>query len=241
MYPPQQQKRRRSFAPFIVAIILAGALIVGLRMFFGGTGGTAGSGAGGDDGAAGRRACGDGGVTLTVAVSSEKAELLRKMAGAYSGREVDGRCVDVVVNSKASGEAMQALARGWDKRVDGPRPDVWTPASTGWISLLQQRVEDGDRAGLVAAENPTIAKSPLVIAMPEPMAKALGWPAKKIGWSDVLDLANDPKGGRSTTTPSGARSASARPTRTSPPPASTRRSAPISPRPGCPATSRTVM
>ncbi|WP_433499928.1 extracellular solute-binding protein [Sphaerimonospora sp. CA-214678] len=194
MYPPHQQKRRRSFAPFIVAIILAGALIVGLRLFFGGTGGTGGSGAGGDDGDGGRRACADGGVTLTVAVSSEKAELLRKMARAYSGREVDGRCVDVVVGSKASGEAMQALARGWDERVDGPRPDVWTPASAGWISLLQRRAEEGDRAGLVAAENPTIAKSPLVIAMPEPMAEALGWPAKKIGWSDVLDLANDPKG-----------------------------------------------
>ncbi|MFC0862835.1 extracellular solute-binding protein [Sphaerimonospora cavernae] len=190
MYPPQQQRRRRSLAPFIVAVIIAGALIVGLKMFFGG----GGAGGDGDDKAAKSRACGDGGVTLTIAASSEKAELLGKMAKGYSGRKVDGHCVDVVVNSKASGEAMQSLARGWDKRVDGPKPDVWTPASAGWITLLQRRVEGDDRAGLVSSENPTIAKSPLVIAMPEPMAKALGWPAKKIGWSDVLELANDPKG-----------------------------------------------
>lgn len=190
MYPPQQ-RRRRSSAPFVIAMIFAGALIVGLRTFFGGDGG------GGSDATGGTkqsRACGKGGVTLTVAVSSEKAELLRKMAGDYSGREVDGRCVEVVVNAKASGEAMQALARGWDTRVDGPKPDVWTPASSGWITLLRQRIEGSDRASLVTPDNPSIAKSPLVIAMPEPMAKALGWPAKKIGWSDVLDLASDPKG-----------------------------------------------
>ena len=36
--------------------------------------------------------------------------------------------------------------------------------------------------------------SPLVIAMPETMAKALGWPTKAIGYSDILQLATDPNG-----------------------------------------------
>ncbi|MBD3147497.1 extracellular solute-binding protein [Microbispora bryophytorum] len=193
MYPPPQQKRRRSVAPFVIAVIFAGALIVGLKLLFGGTsdGGNAGDENGGN---ASRRACGDDGITLTIAASSEKAELLRTMANDYNGHKVDGQCVDVVVNSKASGGAMQALARGWDERQDGPKPDVWTPASTGWVTLLRQRVEGGDQASPVAADNPTIATSPLVIAMPKPMAQALGWPSKKIGWSDVLNLANDPKG-----------------------------------------------
>ncbi|MBO4270979.1 substrate-binding and VWA domain-containing protein [Microbispora triticiradicis] len=198
MYPPPQQKRRRSVAPFIVAVIVAGALIVGLKTVFGGMpdvgrafGGGSGGGSGGDSTG---RACGDDGITLTIAASSEKAELLRTMARSYSGHEVGGRCVDVVVNSKASGDAMQALARGWNTRQDGPKPDVWTPASAGWVALLRHRVEGGDQQSPVSADNPTIAKSPLVIAMPKPMAQALGWPSKKIGWSDVLDLGNDPKG-----------------------------------------------
>lgn len=192
MYPPpQQQRRRRSVAPFVIAVIFAGALIVGLKFLFGGMS----FGGGNDDegGNATRRACGDDGITLTVAASSEKADLLRTMANDYNGRKVDGQCVDVVVNSVASGGAMQALARGWDERQDGPKPDVWTPAGTGWITLLQQRLQ-GDRTSPVSADNPAIAQSPLVIAMPKPMAQALGWPSKKIGWSDVLDLANDPRG-----------------------------------------------
>ncbi|GAA4570453.1 substrate-binding and VWA domain-containing protein [Planotetraspora kaengkrachanensis] len=197
MYPPAQ-KRRRGPASFIIAIIVAGALIVGLRVLFSGTdaGGSASSGgsSGSEGSSTGRTACGGDGVTLNVVASSEKAAVLSTIADAYNAREAGGRCAEVVVTSKASGDAMQALARGWDTRRDGLKPDVWTPASAGWVSLLQQRVAGTDRPSPVPADNPTIATSPLVIAMPEPMADALGWPSKKIGWTQILDLANDPKG-----------------------------------------------
>ncbi|WP_214109991.1 substrate-binding and vWA domain-containing protein [Acrocarpospora catenulata] len=188
----QPQRRRRSLAPFIVAIILAGALIVVLRTVFGGVD-LPGIG-GGDSGGEASGACGDGGVRLVVAASSEKSELLRKIAGEYSGRKVDGHCVDVVVNSKASGGAMQALARGWDERADGPRPDVWSPAAAGWLTLLRQRAQAADKPAPIGEENPSIANTPLVIAMPRPMAEAMGWPGKKLGWSDILELGADPKG-----------------------------------------------
>ena len=35
---------------------------------------------------------------------------------------------------------------------------------------------------------------PLVFAMPKPMAEALGWPGKAIGWAELAELAADPKG-----------------------------------------------
>src|SRR5207237_2154923 len=41
---------------------------------------------------------------------------------------------------------------------------------------------------------PSIAQTPLIIAMPQPMAQALGWPDKRLGWSDILALARDPRG-----------------------------------------------
>ncbi|WP_436760465.1 extracellular solute-binding protein [Streptosporangium sp. V21-05] len=179
----QPRRRRRNFAPFIVAIILAGALIVALRILVGAS--EPGAGVAGEATEQPTKVC-EGGVTLTVAASSEKAELLRKIASGYNGRQVGGRCADVVVETKASGGAMQALARGWDERQDGPRPDVWSPASSGWITLLQQRASANDSGSLVAADNPSIAKTPLVVAMPLPMAQALGWPGEKLGWSDVL-------------------------------------------------------
>ena len=39
-----------------------------------------------------------------------------------------------------------------------------------------------------------MVSTPIVLAMPEPMARALGWPDSAIGWSDLLNLADHPDG-----------------------------------------------
>src|SRR5260370_12676710 len=39
-----------------------------------------------------------------------------------------------------------------------------------------------------------VVLSPMVIARWRPMAEALGWPGKPLGWSDLLRVAADPKG-----------------------------------------------
>lgn len=134
-------------------------------------------------------------VALTA--SSEKAALLQRIAADYADDdgEVGGTCVQVQVTSKASGGAADALARGWDEGVDGPRPDVWSPASSTWTALLRQQTAARDAPDLVGdAELPSLARTPLVIAMPKPMAEVLGWPAKPLGWADILALAKDPSG-----------------------------------------------
>jgi Ca-activated chloride channel family protein len=136
-------------------------------------------------------------TTLAVAASSEKAALLQQIAEQYAKDDgkVDGKCARVVVTTKASGGAMTALARGWNESIDGPRPDVWTPASTSWTTLLRYETTSRDKPDLVGdAKLPSIARTPLTIAMPKPMAQTLGWPSKPIGWSDVLALAKDPNG-----------------------------------------------
>ena len=76
-------------------------------------------------------------IALNVASSPEKVGIVQEAAKAYSGRSVAGHCVDVIVKSKSSGIAMQALANGWNEATDGPRPDVWTPAASGWVNLLR--------------------------------------------------------------------------------------------------------
>jgi Ca-activated chloride channel family protein len=136
-------------------------------------------------------------VTLNVAASSEKAALLQAIADDYAKDDgkAAGKCARVIVNTKASGGATTALARGWNDSVDGPRPDVWTPASTSWTALLRYETTKRDLPDLVGdAKPPSIARTPLTIAMPKPMAQTLGWPTKPIGWSDILALAKDPQG-----------------------------------------------
>jgi Ca-activated chloride channel family protein len=152
------------------------------------------SGGGGNKPAANRAGC----VSLTVAASSEKAALLGQIAEQYnkSGRTFAGKCADVKVFSKASGGAMEALAAGWDPvRDGGPAPQVWSPASSSWLALLRQRVSSTDKGNPVPDGKPaSIAQTPLVLAMPKPMAEALGWPGKQIGWSDILGLTSSSQG-----------------------------------------------
>ncbi|MCU0265250.1 MAG: substrate-binding and VWA domain-containing protein [Actinomycetia bacterium] len=181
----------RSRLPLVVAVVVGLLLIVGVRLLTGdGDGGSAGSEPG-----SGARPSGDC-VVLTVAASSEKAALLRDMAADYAttGPEADGRCVDVQVVSKASGGAAEALSRGWDEDVDGPRPDVWSPASSSWTVLVRQRLAERDAPDVIPEDLPSVAQTPLVLAMPRPMAQALGWPEKELGWTDLVALSRDPAG-----------------------------------------------
>lgn len=46
----------------------------------------------------------------------------------------------------------------------------------------------------MAKQGTPFMNTPLVIAMPDPMARALGWPDQPIGWSDILDLATNGQG-----------------------------------------------
>jgi len=193
-------RKRSNVVPIIAAVIAGVLLIVGIRWF---TTREDTSTTGSGDTTATAQPHRDGCTTVTVAASSEKAALLQELANRYSnsGRTVDGACFDMQVNSVASGTAEAKLAQGWDESLDGPAPDVWTPAASTWVSLLASDLTAKDRpnilpaaTGSTPASTSSITSTPLVLAMPEPMAKALGWPDAEIGWSDVLTLAQDPQG-----------------------------------------------
>ena len=180
----------RNRVPLIVAVIVGVLAVVAVRNATSDDAPNSTDAAPSDNG-------GKGCVSLAMTASSEKAALLSQIADEYAkdDGEADGTCARVVVSTKASGGATTALGRGWDERVDGPRPDVWSPASSSWTALLRQATTARDAPDLVGeGKLPSIARTPLVIAMPKPMAETLGWPTKPIGWGDVLSLANDPQG-----------------------------------------------
>ncbi len=180
--------RRGSVLPLVVAALLGVLLIVGVRQLFGG----GDDGDPGGEGSSGTSTAAPSDCTeVSIVASSEKAGILGTLAGAYNARgpEVAGTCVWMTVSTKASGAAATALARGWDERVDGPRPDVWSPASSSWAVLVDQGATDLDRPSPIPDERPSLVQTPLVIAMPQPMAEALGWPEEAIGWSDLAEVA----------------------------------------------------
>jgi Ca-activated chloride channel family protein len=134
-------------------------------------------------------------VVVDMAISPEKIDLMTELAREFneSDAEVDGECVFVRPQRKASGAAAQALARGWDESVDGPPPAVWSPAASTWGAVVNQQLVDRGEEPIVGEGDPFML-TPLVIAMPQPMAEALGWPSTPIGWSDILNLARSAEG-----------------------------------------------
>jgi len=180
----------------IVAAVIAALLVaLGLFLFLGRDGDGADAPAaepGSTPPPADRSAC----TQVVIASSPEKAGVLGAVVEEYnrSDRQVDGTCVFAQVVRKGSGTGAAALARGWDEDVDGPRPDVWSPAASAWGEVANERARAADRAAVVPADASSIATSPLVIAMPRPMAEALGWPDTQIGWKDLAALATDPAG-----------------------------------------------
>ncbi len=143
-------------------------------------------------------ACGSGRVALQVVADPDQASLLQRVASDYAGTApvVGDRCVDVKVRSLDSPEATAALATGWTNPDAGPRPDVWVPASSTWALQLELQLKAAHESDLVPGERPSVATSPLVIAMPKPMAQALGWPGRPLGWSDLIGALRNPEGWR---------------------------------------------
>jgi Ca-activated chloride channel family protein len=188
MTKPQAARAPR-IVPFLAAVIAAILLIVGVRACTSGGGGSTS-----DGNQTLREDC----QTLNITVSSEKAALMRDLAGDFNGegKQFGGTCGQVRVTSKASGGAATALAQGWDEAADGPRPDVWSPASSAWLGVYRQEASTRDKGDVVGDYDQvrSVSQSPLVIAMPKPMAQALGWPSKQIGWTDLAALATDPSG-----------------------------------------------
>ena len=133
-------------------------------------------------------------IVVSVASSPEKGDLVKQAAAAYNDTSphLNGRPVYVKVTTPASGDEETAIAHAAGGEPGGDKPVVWTPASSLWATLLDH---DADQ-DLTPPHSSSVVRSPLVLAMWEPLARALGWPKKQIGWTDVLRLAQDPRGWR---------------------------------------------
>ncbi|MEA2368851.1 MAG: Ca-activated chloride channel, partial [Thermoleophilaceae bacterium] len=127
-----------------------------------------------------------GAVRVPFAYSPEKEKLLKPLIQRFNDRreKVGGKPVFVEGSNVSSGEAESKIAKGTLE------PVAWSPASSLWGRLLNF---DADRP-YAPAKNASIVRTPLVIAMWEPMARALGYPRKQIGFADILDLARSNTG-----------------------------------------------
>jgi hypothetical protein len=132
-----------------------------------------------------------GQIKLTVAAATEIAPAVEQAAQQWTtgGASVNGTCVAVNVTgvNPATTASAVALEHGVSLTGLGPAgkaavvPDVWIPDSSTWLMRLRS-----EASGFVPTDESSIAQSPVVVAMPQPVAQTVGWPDKKLEWSDLL-------------------------------------------------------
>src|SRR5690349_20891907 len=134
-----------------------------------------------------------GQVKLSVAAATEIAPAVEQVAQQWitDGANVNGTCVAVNVYGINPATMASAVAREHKVTLTGlgpapasvAVPDVWIPDSSTWLLRLKS-----EATGFVPTDGTPVAESPVVLAMPQPLAQqAFGWPDKKIGWKQLLD------------------------------------------------------
>jgi hypothetical protein len=131
--------------------------------------------------------CTGGTQQISVSAAPEIAPAVTAAASTWS--KATKACVAVTVTANDPADVAAAIAAQNGATLTGLGdastkvrvPSVWIPDSSVWLQRL--RVVS---TSLVPAKASSIATSPVVLAMPQPVAKQLGWPAKMPGWTDLL-------------------------------------------------------
>jgi Ca-activated chloride channel homolog len=129
-------------------------------------------------------------LELTFTYGSEKEKWINEVTDEFNRgdhRTSGKRRIYVHTIPMGSGEAI-------DEVLEGRRqPHLISPASAAFIKLGNAQSRSKYGKDLISSTD-NLVLSPVVIAMWKPMAVALGWGKKQIGWSEILALARSQKG-----------------------------------------------
>ncbi len=131
-----------------------------------------------------------GSIELIFTYGSEKEAWIKDVTSKFNRDDHKtgaGKKIFVTAIPMGSGDAV-------DEVLSGRRQThLISPASAAFIKLgnAGSRTKTGKE---LVSSTETLMLSPVVIAMWKPMAEALGWGKKPIGWSEILTLARDPRG-----------------------------------------------
>jgi Ca-activated chloride channel homolog len=128
-------------------------------------------------------------LSLAIAAAPEIAPAVRATAGDWSNNPQNGTCISVTVTDAEPADVAAAIAGQRGATLTGlgqangkaQIPQVWIPDSRTWLQRV--RAVGGD---LVPADAGSVAQSPVVLAMPQPIAAVLGWPKTKLTWTALL-------------------------------------------------------
>ena len=131
-----------------------------------------------------RKPC-SGQVTATIVASASTSSLLENAARSWSDDQpvVGGRCASVEIESVETDSFINTLGEQ-DSKSTGNPPVVWIPDSTAW---MRRATTNAVVAKMFPEKPQSVGRSVSVIAMPKPMAEALGWPNVQITWGSLVN------------------------------------------------------
>ena len=128
---------------------------------------------------------------ISFLYSSEKQAWVDAVTSTFNqsnAKTASGKVIYVDTKPLGSGEIMSDILAGTEQ------PTLWSPASGIWVPLINDAWTQKQGKDLISETCKNAVLSPIVIMMWKPMAEALGWPQKDIGWADIAQIATDPKG-----------------------------------------------
>jgi Ca-activated chloride channel family protein len=131
-----------------------------------------------------------GALELVFPYGSEKEKWINDVTAAFNNsnaRTQSGKHIFVRALPMGSGETIDNILSG---RLQA---HIASPASAAFIKLGNAESRTKTGKDLISSTD-NLVLSPVVIAMWKPMAEALGWGKKPLGWSDVLALSRNEKG-----------------------------------------------
>ena len=133
-------------------------------------------------------------VVVKVSYGSEKKGFLSDSIEAFHAtnpRTAGGKPIRIEAVAEGSAESMEAILASQSD------VHVWSPASSLLVDVLNARWAEKQGLGggqALVGEAPPLVLSPVVVAMWKPMAEALGWPGKPLGWGDLAAMATSKEG-----------------------------------------------
>ncbi len=132
-----------------------------------------------------------GSVNISIVYGSEKQAWLDPLIKQFNdahNKTADGKTIVVEGTALGSIESVNGIINGT------LQPTVWSPASSIYIPVANAEWKKSHADDLVTGTPKDLVLSPVVIAMWRPMAQALGWPDKALGWADIAQLATSADG-----------------------------------------------
>jgi Ca-activated chloride channel homolog len=132
-------------------------------------------------------------VKISILTTDTKAEWLGAVTDDFNAAGIKtaaGRPIQVeMLQVSGPDMMMQGVLAG-----NTLKPVLWSPGDTSWIDQANELLKNLGQGQIVKDECPPVVYVPTGFIMWRPMAEALGWPNKPIGWKQIVELADDPQG-----------------------------------------------